>query len=123
MKRVLVSFIILGVLLTASEAKLRHDRKCDIVQDHWELYDFNPEGGNAIMFGGCGEVMYTEPFDDPPRASWWGSFSCGYLAYRDDKKRDGSPYGNKLLTEFWIKGWNEAKKACTSGTLPFGLKQ
>jgi hypothetical protein len=109
--------IIFGEGAAARESKVRHDRPCDAAQDHPEKFNFNPEGGNAVMLGGCGEIR-----DIPVgvgRAQWWGAVSCGYFAYRENKKRDANPYSNEDLKEAWGVGWDEAAKACKSGKLPF----
>ena len=72
-------------------AKVRHDRPCDVAQDHPEKFNWNPEGGNAIMFGECGEVEDISGIGWPSRAGWWGAIRCGYFAYRENKKREASP--------------------------------
>jgi hypothetical protein len=92
---------------------VRHDRPCDLAQDHPEKFTkiWNPAGGNAIMFGGCGETVDTPGEEFPGRARWWGAVSCGYFAYRENKKRDANPYSNEHLKEGWGRGWDEAAKA------------
>ena len=98
---------------------VRHDRPCDVAQDHPEKFNWNPGGGNAVMFGGCGEVEDTPGREWPGRGQWWSALSCGYFAYRERKNRDANPYSNEHLKEGWEKGWDEAAKACKSGKLPF----
>jgi hypothetical protein len=118
--------ILLGAMLLANgaaarEPKLRHDRPCDVAQDHPERFTkiWNPAGGNAVMFGGCGQLEDTPGSEWPGRGQWWGALSCGYFAFRENKKRDTNPYSNEHLKEGWKKGWDEATKACKSGKLPF----
>jgi hypothetical protein len=100
----------------ARESKVRHDRPCDAAQDHPEKFNFNPEGGNAVMLGGCEAIGDVPPVG---RAAWWGAFNCGYFAYRKNKKRDANPYSNEDLKDGWGRGWDTAAKTCTSGKLPF----
>jgi hypothetical protein len=95
---------------------VRHDRPCDVAQDHPEKFNWNPGGGNAIMFGGCREIEDTP---DTSRAQHWGAINCGYFAYRQNKTRDANPYSNKDSKEGWTLGWDAAAKACNSGKLPF----
>jgi hypothetical protein len=95
---------------------VRHDRPCDVAQDHPEKFNWNPGGGNAIMFGGCREIEDTP---DTSRAQHWGAINCGYFAYRQNKTRDANPYSNKDLKEEWTLGWDAAAEACKSGKLPF----
>ena len=52
------------------------------------------------------------------RTAWWGAVNCGYFAYRENKKRDASPYLNEDLKRGWAYGWDTAAKACKSGKLP-----
>jgi hypothetical protein len=121
-----ILIILLGTMLLASgavahESKVRHDRPCDVAQDHPEKFRkiWNPGGGSAVMFGGCGEIKDIPPETGPSRAGWWGAVNCGYFAYRENKNRDTNPYLNEDLKEGWEKGWDEAAKACKSGKLPF----
>src|ERR1700733_11289122 len=51
---------------------VRHDRSCDVAQDRPEKFNFNPEGGNAVMFGGCGKIEDTLA-NSPSRTAWWGA--------------------------------------------------
>ena len=96
---------------------VRHDRPCDVAQDHPEKFNFNPAGGNAIMLGGCGKIEDILA-NSPSRTAWWGAVNCGYFAYRENKKRDASPYLNEDLKRGWAYGWDTAAKACKSGKLP-----
>jgi hypothetical protein len=111
-----------AVLVTSEaatrESKIPHDRPCDVAQDHPEKFNWNPAGGNAVMFGGCGQVEDTPGSEWPGRGQWWDAVSCGYFAYRENKKRDANPYSNEHLREGWGVGWDEAAKACKSGKLP-----
>ena len=96
---------------------VRHDRSCDVAQDYPEKFNFNPEDGNAVMFGGCGKIEDILA-NSPNRTAWWGAVNCGYFAYRENKKRDASPYLNEDLKRGWAYGWDTAAKACKSGKLP-----
>ena len=99
------------------QVEVRHDRSCDVAQDHPEKFNFNPEGGNAVMFGGCGKIEDILA-NSPSRTAWWGAVNCGYFAYRENKKRDASPYLNEDLKRGWAYGWDTAAKACKRGKLP-----
>jgi hypothetical protein len=79
----------------AKQAKVRHDRPCDGAQDHPEKFNFTHGDGNAIMFGGCGEIEDLPVGAGTSRHHWWSAFNCGYFAYRENKKRDANPYSNE----------------------------
>ena len=104
----------------ASSAEIRHDRLCDRLQDNPP--NLNPEGGNAIMFGACGELEDLPVGQLASRHHWWNAYSCGYQAYRENKNRVQNPYLNKELKDWWSKGWDAASDACEKGKLPFGFK-
>jgi hypothetical protein len=118
---VLFGTIFLASGAAARESKVRHDRPCDVAQDHPEKFIklWNPEGGNAVMFGDCGQIEDSPGREFPGRGRWWAAVSCGYFAYRENKKRDANPYSNEHLKEGWGVGWDEAAKACKSGKMPF----
>jgi hypothetical protein len=118
MKRFFWAATVLWFSFGVAGAAVRHDRPCDAAQDHPENFNFNPQGGNAIMLGGCGDVQDAAAGALKSRAAWWGAFSCGYFAYREGRRRE-APYTNKELIGFWIRGWGEAAKACKTGKPPF----
>jgi hypothetical protein len=113
----LFAAIFLASGAVARVSKVRHDRPCDVAQDHPEKFReiWNPGGGNAVMFDGCGQIEDNPGSEWPGRGQWWDAVSCGYFAYRENKKRDANPYLNEHLKEGWGVGWDEAAKACKSG--------
>jgi hypothetical protein len=113
---VLLATIFLASGAAAREPKVRHDRLCDLAQDHLEKFNWNPSGGNAVQFGNCEEV---QQFPGTVKGNFWHAVSCGYLAYRQNKKRDANPYSDEDYRRGWGVGWDEAAKACKSGKLPF----
>ena len=72
--------VLFGIIFLASgaagrESKVRHDRPCDVAQDHPEKFTkiWNPGGGNAVMFGAC------EHIEDTPGRGWPGRDNGGAL--------------------------------------------
>ena len=106
----------------SSDARMRHDRPCDIAQDKSDPEELNPDGGNANLFGLCEGIkdLRSEAADQwPGRGQWWGALNCGYYAYRQGKASRANPYYNLHLAEGWGKGWEDAHEACTAGRAPF----
>jgi hypothetical protein len=119
MLRVLVATaLLIASVASGSTAAIRHDRACDKFQDNPP--NLNPEGGNAIMFGVCGELQDLPVGQLASRHHWWNAYSCGYQAYRENKRRGQNPYLNEELKTWWAKGWDVALEACEEGKLPFG---
>ena len=117
---VLVTFFIASAI-AASSTEIRHDRLCDRFQDDPGKWPLNPQGGNAILFGGCTGIQDLPVGKPWYRAIWWNAYNCGYEAYRDNTKRNENPYLNEALNERWAEGWDAAAKACEMGVLPFGM--
>ncbi|SRR5258706_7784981 len=117
-----VSVVALLILTVPAQARMRHDRICDFAQDRADLLNrsyYNPEGGNAVMFGTCRSI------EDLPngkmnmtRHHWWLAMGCGYQAYREGKQLDDNPYKNDELKDTWQKGWKIARKSCATDKLP-----
>ena len=120
MKSLIVASALL-VLAVPANARMRHDRPCDLVQDKFEVFSpiYNPDHAHFVRFGTCEGYG----FDDTPDgfrslADYWGSISCGYQAYREGKKLTGSLYKNLENVAAWKAGWKIARKACTADRLP-----
>jgi len=119
MKRLMIAVAVLALMATTSHARMRHDRPCDIAQDKADPVKLNPPGGNGILFYPCDGVKDAPIGDRAGRPGWWKAFNCGYQAYRQCKVSDLNPYLNEHLQDGWDKGWEAARKACTTGRRPF----
>jgi len=104
--------------VTASHVRMRHDRPCDIAQDKADPVKLNSPGGNAIRFGLCAGIE-DSPAGYSSNGGFWASFNCGYQAYRQRKAVGDNPYLNENKKDGWSRGWQAAKKACTTGRRPF----
>jgi hypothetical protein len=119
MKRLLIIAAALALMTTAADAHMRHDRVCDIAQERVDPTTYNPEGGNAVMFGKCETTIEDIPIgDSASRHDFWSALSCGYRAYRQGKRLKDSPYQNREMTDAWRDGWKFARKSCMTGRLP-----
>jgi hypothetical protein len=115
--RILIVALGFCVLASEGQAEMRHDRRCDIAQDH--PGNLNPQGGNAIMFALCGSIQDLATGEEPSRNAMWNAYNCGYQGYRQGKTFGANPYYNDVLETRWSAGWKDAEKACKMGKGPF----
>jgi hypothetical protein len=116
------------VLTTPAFAGVPHHRPCDWAQEHPEqylekLFRKYPalKGGNSIRLGLCDAL--PDKSETEYQGDWHKAINCGYQAYREGKPLKANPYPEpnaaNAYRHAWAHGWTTAKKACTSGKLPF----
>lgn len=121
MKTPIIAAMLL-VLAVPADARMRHDRLCDIVQDKFDAFNplYNPDHSKGVRFGKCEPLQDTDiPVGDSACIGClWNALNCGYEAYRKGKKLTDGPYKNEQMTARWKEGWKYARKSCAENMFP-----
>jgi hypothetical protein len=92
MKRLLIAAAALALMATASQARMRHDRVCDIAQDKADNEKLNPPGGNYFRFGTCNGIE-----EEADAAPGWG-LDGGTLSTAGIRRIEKEKYSAPILT-------------------------